>query len=165
MIKKILASLLLFPAACLAQNQGNDAPLGGGGLFIFGYVNEAQTALASGDAKTNLVGLRRDGSVLTFPSTSAANFVSASVAFGSVGTSYAVLLTNTNKAKYIDCMNGTDVEIRVSSDGTNDTLGAIPAGSGKFIPLASEGLHVATNIRIKGLSAPTSGNVTCSLAY
>jgi hypothetical protein len=111
--------------------------------------------------------------LLTFPlavnaqtQTVSASWVRASVAFGSITSSYVILVTNTPSGnvlakQYRLCRfkNNTDAAISVSMDGTNDDLPYISAGTAEYMDLAADGRTIGTSIYVKYPgAAPSSGS-------
>lgn len=91
---------------------------------------------------------------------------STSVAFGSVGATYAEIVDVTQRAKVLIIQNTLNDSVTISFDGgTTDHL-VLAAGTSVTIDLIANGLSHTGSVHQKRTSgAPTSGSLIFSYAY
>lgn len=96
-----------------------------------------------------------------------ANWLPGELAFGSVSTSYATLITfpsQRQEGRVLTVKNNLNVGIYLSFDlSVNDTPFFVDVGERVTIDLGTNGLKVNTNLRVKSVSAPGSGTVYATI--
>lgn len=97
--------------------------------------------------------------------TSAASHLYGTMAAGSITGSYQAVLTDSNNKIYVNLYNGTNSDILVSFNGTNDH-DILPPGTALVYNLGALKKHIATNVSIKySGTAPSTGTFYCSAKY
>lgn len=94
-------------------------------------------------------------------STSVVVPAAGNLAFGSVSTSYATVLTNAASIVQLFFKNGLDKDVIISIDNGTTDLIYLDAGGTYVLDLGANNKHTASNIRIKTLVNPTSGTFYC----
>lgn len=95
------------------------------------------------------------------------NGISTIIAFGGVTTAYAVAITAVSSyqsIKFLDVSNGTDKDVYLSVNSTQDQL-VVPAGKDKQFDLGALGFRTVTNVWQRSTANATSGNLSISAIY
>lgn len=150
---QVLAFLLVLAGSVAAQNQGGDLGLGNGGTVLIGRVNEAGTALASGDGKANYIALTKSGRVIVTSDSSTLLGQSTMPVSGASGLNGG--LTNINGTFQV----GTDT-IEALSSVTVLNLTAHVARVGDFI-IPTGGTAGNINVAIPICSVTTNTVTLC----
>lgn len=123
-LTKILVTCL-FPIAACAQSQGEDVSLGSSGTQLFGYVNEAETNLASGFGKKNFIATTRTGRVLV--QTSHPQTITTTTPTINNATSTTLVSASATR-KYLLIQNNSAANIMISLSGATLT-GIVPSAT------------------------------------
>lgn len=100
------------------------------------------------------------------PSTSAATFLRAAIAFGSVAAALTSVITNSNQIRFIRIRNTTDQPVDIAFNGTTVNIDSIPAGASEFYDFGADGRDIRTDVYLKYTSvAPASGTVYINAFY
>lgn len=138
-------------------------------LLSGGIYNSSAPTLTNGQQAS--LQLNASGALITSstaPTTSSATFQDGSIAFGSLTTSFATVITTGGSMRHIDLTNGTNATVVVSLNGGSTTSYTLDAGTVVSLDLNSNGANIATSTALQAKytgSAPTSGNIRINGFY
>lgn len=95
------------------------------------------------------------------PGATAAVWHYSNTAFGTITNTFTSVLTNSSNLKNIKFSNLTDQDMEISFDGTN-VHDYVRAGEIELRDLTTNGTVVVTNIRIRYVTAPSTGKFIIS---
>jgi hypothetical protein len=104
----------------------------------------------------------------TPPTTTSATFQDGSIAFGSLTTSFATVITTGGTVKHVDMRNNTNQPVAISLNSGSTTSYSLDAGDQVSLDLSSNGVNIPSGTTLEAKytgSAPTTGSVHINAFY
>lgn len=167
----------------VTANQGTSPWIVAGG----GTAGSAATGVVTIQGIASMTAVKVDGSAVTQPvsgtvtanagsgtfttdqvATTTATFQDGAIAFGSLTTSFATVITTGGALKNVSLRNNTNAVVVVSLDGGSTTSYTLDAGDALSLDLKSLGRAIPTSTALQAKysgSAPTSGSIRINGVY
>jgi hypothetical protein len=153
----------------LADGSASGGTAGTKSMLGGGIYNSSAPTLTNGQQAS--LQLNASGALIVSSgatTTAAATFQDGSIAFGSLTTSFATVITTGGVMKHVDMRNGTNGVVVVSLNGGTTTSYTLDPGDYVSLDLASNGSNIASSTALQAKysgTAPTSGSIRINGFY